>query len=49
MGQCEDCGEHLIGDGYTSAISCPNADVECLTPDGDIVYCVSKGTSESEQ
>lgn len=39
MEQCEDCGEYLIGDGYTSAISCPNADVDGLTPDGDVVYC----------
>lgn len=46
---CNDCGEQMEGDGYTSAISCPNADVENLTPDGDVVYCVNKDTLESEQ
>ena len=46
MGVCEECGEYLNGDGYTTPISCPNADVEDLTPDGDVVYCNNRGTKE---
>ncbi len=38
---CKVCGEHLVGDGYSTAIHCPNKDIAdlYLEPDADIVYC----------
>lgn len=38
---CKVCGEDLVGDGYSTAIHCPNKDVDdlYLEPDADVVYC----------
>jgi hypothetical protein len=36
---CETCGEHYIGDGYTTVIHCPNADVFSIEPDAEVVDC----------
>lgn len=48
METCRECGEYLVGDGYTTPIHCPDVDVENLTPD-DVVYCGNKDTAESKQ
>lgn len=39
---CDNCGEEMIGDGYRSAIHCPNADIDDFwynEPDANPVHC----------
>lgn len=41
---CRNCGEYLEGDGYTTALHCPNADeaeYEYNEPDANPVYCTT--------
>lgn len=40
---CKNCGENLVGDGYTSATYCPNSnfDTEGREPDAEILYCTT--------
>lgn len=36
---CKDCGEIMVGDGYTSPIHCPELDADGLEPDANPLYC----------
>lgn len=36
---CKTCGEDMIGDGYTSALHCPNVDAYDLEPDANPKHC----------
>lgn len=36
---CSNCGEFLIGDGYSVVLHCPNADVDGFEPDANPVHC----------
>lgn len=39
---CKNCGEHLLGDGYTDVMHCPYADDDATLnaePDSGPVYC----------
>lgn len=38
---CRNCGEHLIGDGYTSVMQCPYTEEDTLSmePDYGPVFC----------
>lgn len=36
---CPNCGEELIGDGYSYAIHCPNFLGELFEPDSDAAFC----------
>lgn len=41
---CPNCGEQLIGDGYTKVQHCPNADkdeLDYMAPDEGPVFCNS--------
>ena len=38
--QCPNCGEWLVGDGYTIVRHCPNVGLPMdATPDGRAIYC----------
>lgn len=38
--QCPNCGEWMVGDGYTVVRHCPNAEVPMdVAPDERVVYC----------
>jgi hypothetical protein len=39
--KCRDCGEDMLGDGYTEVLHCADVDVigEGYEPDADPVYC----------
>lgn len=39
--QCKNCGERMVGDGYSQVIRCPNTpeDTDIMEPDAQAVYC----------
>lgn len=39
MDACKVCGGEMVGDGYTTVISCENADATGYEPDAEPVYC----------
>lgn len=48
---CPDCGENLIGDGYSSHIHCPNVefdDHDCYEADANPVYCGFEDEDEAQ-
>lgn len=36
---CKNCGEQMIGDGFTTVYHCPNTDSIGLEPDADPINC----------
>lgn len=36
---CDTCGETLVGDGFSTAIHCPNADADYREPDSETLHC----------
>lgn len=36
---CDNCGEDMIGNGYTTVVHCPYADVDSIEPDAPPVHC----------
>lgn len=39
-GKCRECGSDMIGNGYTSAMHCENAEApDCAEPDSGPWYC----------
>ena len=36
---CHNCGERMIGDGYSVVLHCPNAEVYDVEPDANPVHC----------
>lgn len=39
---CKTCGEVMSGDGYTSALRCPNVDASDREPDADPLHCTEQ-------
>lgn len=46
--QCKNCGERMVGDGYSQVIRCPNTpeDTDIMEPDAQGDYC--KGDQEAD-
>ena len=49
-GQCRDCGEDFVGDGYSVPFYCPNSeDISGIEPDANPVNCGDTAAIEYEQ
>lgn len=44
---CDECGERMIGDGYSDPVHCPNADTEGFEADCNPIHCTGEDDDEA--